>query len=99
LRLKYGAPFSETFKVRADIKVTVSYDKNGKVSEMVIEPQLDGTIIKSRYRRIKSEMLKEVIDELVPLSQRGKLILGSFLNLACLPENDCYGASEEFERV
>ena len=99
LRQKYGAPISETFKVRPDIRVTVSYDKKGKVSEMVVEPQLDGTIIKSRYRRIKSEMLKEVIDELVPLSQRGKLILGSFLNLACLPENDCYGASEEFERV
>ncbi len=99
LRQKYGMPISETFKVRPDIRVTVSYDKKGKVSEMLIEPALDGTIIKSRYRRIKSELLKEIIDELVPPNQRGKLIMGSFLNLACLPENDCYGASEEYERV
>jgi hypothetical protein len=99
LRRKYGLPISETFKVRPDVKVIVSYDRNGKASEMVIEPQLDATIIKSRYRRIKSKMLKEIIDELVPPDQRGKLLMGSFLNLACLPENDCYGASEEYERV
>ncbi len=79
--------------------MTVSYDKDGKVSEMVIEPQLDATIIKSRHRRIKSQMLKEIIDELAPPSQRGKLLMGSFLNLTCLPENDCFGASEDYERV
>lgn len=99
LRLKYGAPISETFRVRPDIIVTVSYDKNSKVSEMVIEPQPDATIIKSRHNRIKSQMLQEIIDELVPPEKRGKFVMGTILNITCLPENDCSGASEEYERV
>jgi len=99
LRQKYGTPISETFKVRPDIIVTVRYEENGKVSEMVIEPQPDATIIKSRHKRIKSQMLQEVIDELVPPETRGKFVIGTGLNITCLPENDCFGAEEEYERV
>jgi hypothetical protein len=99
LRQRYGPPASETFKVRPEIIVTVIYDEAGKVSEMVIEPQLDTTLIKSQYKRIKSQMLKEIIDELVPPKVRGKFVMGTFLNMTCLPENDCQGASDEYENV
>jgi hypothetical protein len=96
---RYGAPTSETFKVRPDIIVTVTYDATGKASEMVIEPPPDSTLIKSNYKRIKSQMLKEIIDELVPPKVRGKFLRGTFLNFTCLPENDCEGASDEYENV
>ena len=40
-----------------------------------------------------------VIDELVPLSVRGKYVVAGFINMACLPANDCVGASRTYERV
>jgi hypothetical protein len=42
---------------------------------------------------------KTVIDKLVPKSKRGKFIIGTFLNVTCLPEDDCAGTSERYENV
>lgn len=99
LRQKYGAPVSETFKVRPDVVVTVAHAKTGEICEMLIAPQLPSTPIKSNGAVLKSKVLDEIIDELVPASQRGKLRMGSFLNLTCLPNNDCAGTGEDYERV
>lgn len=99
LRQKYGAPISETFKVRPNTIVTVTHAKTGEVCEMFIAPQLPSTPIKSTGAVLKSKGLNEVIEELVPASQRGKLLMGSFLNLTCLPNNDCAGTGEDYERV
>jgi hypothetical protein len=40
-----------------------------------------------------------VIDELVPLSVRGKYVVAGFINMACLPANDCAGGSRTYEKV
>ncbi len=99
LRQKYGATVSETFKVRPSIVVTVTHAKTGEVCEMLIAPQLPSTPIKSNGTVLKSKVLNEIIDELVPANQRGKFLMGSFLNLTCLPDNDCAGTGEDYERV
>ena len=99
LRQTYGAPVSESFKVRPEIVVTSTYDNAGNIAEMTIEPQSDVGLIKSRYRRIKSQALKEIIDELAPPKVRGKFIKGTFVDMICLPENDCFGISDEYENV
>ena len=98
LRQKYGAPLSETFKVRPGIVVTVTRAKTGEICEMLITPQLPVTPIKSSGAFLKSKTLDEVVNELVPRDQRGKFLMGSFLNLTCLPENDCGGTGEDYER-
>jgi hypothetical protein len=36
---------------------------------------------------------------MVPRTIRGKHLIGRFVNAACLPENDCYGTSDSYERV
>jgi hypothetical protein len=99
LRQKYGTPISETFKVRPEVIVTVSHAKTGEICEMLIAPQLPSTPIKSSGALLKSKLVNEIIDELVPARQRGKLRMGSFLNLMCLPDNDCAGTGEDYERV
>jgi len=40
-----------------------------------------------------------LIDELVPTSVRGRGLLGGFANIACLPQNDCYGSFESYEKL
>jgi hypothetical protein len=99
LSQKYGGPLSQTFKVRPGIVVTVTHAKTGEICEMLITPQLPTSSIKSSGAVLKSKELDEVVEELVPKDQRGKFLMGSFLNLTCLPDNDCGGMEEDYERV
>jgi len=105
LRQKYGQPTSdiyngqpvEIYKVRPDIKVTVRYTKQGDACSMFIAPLAETT--NGKQSLLLSEPLDEVIDELVPKDQRGKYLMGTFLNIICLPNNDCSGTEEDYQRV
>ena len=99
LRQRYGAPASETFLVRQGIVVTVTYAENGKPSELLIEPQRPATPIKSSTARLSLEVLNEIIDELVPLKERGKPLFAGFVNARCLPNDDCWGTQTSYEKV
>ena len=98
LKKTYGEPISETFLLRPGITVTASHNSNGRITEMVIAP-LVTDLIKSKGNGLKRDALKQLIDELVPLSERGNPQIGGFLNIACLPENDCYGSYDSYEKL
>jgi len=70
----------------------------GQITEYVIAP-LVADLIKSKGNGLTREVLKMLIDELVPLSARGTPQIGGFLNIACLPENDCYGSYDSYEKL
>lgn len=99
LKGKYGAASSETFTVRTGIGVRVRSGPNGRLAEMLIFPMRADSLIQSRSMTFSYETAKNVLDELLPLSKRGKFVIGGFLNVFCLPENDCAGSSEEYENV
>jgi hypothetical protein len=40
-----------------------------------------------------------VLCEIVPTNERGNYKMGTFLNIICLPDNDCAGVSEDYERL
>jgi len=40
-----------------------------------------------------------VLNEIAPKSARGNYKGGTFLNLRCLPDDDCAGVSEDYERL
>jgi hypothetical protein len=98
LRRKYGEPVSETFGVRPGVRVTATFGANGRVFEFLITPEYP-TSIKSRNTTLSLNSVKAIIDELVPLSARGKPLMAGILNMECLPENDCYGSSNSYEKV
>jgi hypothetical protein len=98
LKKKYGEPISETFMVRPGIAVTASHDSTGKISELVIAP-LVTDLIKSKGNGLTDDVLKKLIDELVPVSARGTPQIGGFLNISCLPANDCYGSYDSYEKL
>jgi hypothetical protein len=99
LHKRYGSPISETFAARPGVFVTTSFAESGEVCEMIIHAQpltesLDFPITKI----MESRVVKEIIDDLVPMSQRGQPLGGEFLNIVCLPLNNCFGVSESYER-
>jgi hypothetical protein len=98
LRRKFGTPIAETFIVRPGIVVTARYNQSGRIRELLIAPEMTD-LIKSKNKTLSHDVLREIIDELVPAKERGKPGISGFLNLACLPENDCAGSSEDYENL
>ena len=98
LRAKFGDRTSETFTVLPGIGVTASYGPGGQLTELVIAPQISDSI-KSRNTTLPRDTVDRLLTELVPPSRRGKLIMSSFVHLHCLPELDCVGASESYEKL
>jgi hypothetical protein len=98
LKKKYGEAIAETYLIRPGILVTASYDSSDQISELVIAPQL-AELIKSQSRGLDRKTLNEVINELVPTSERGRGLYCGFFNIGCMPRNDCYGSYMEYERL
>ncbi len=66
---------------------------------MLIFPMRADSLIQSRSMTFSYESAKNVLDELLSVSKRGKFVIGGFVNAFCLPENDCRGSSEDYENV
>ena len=50
-------------------------------------------------KTLSPDTLKEIIEELVPSSGRGKFLMGTFENIHCLPLDDGVGTSESYEKL
>ncbi len=102
LRERYGQPISETYLVRPGITVSASYGKSGDVCELLISPQKASSLIKSANESpttIDFHEMTEIIDELVPVTERGKGVGSGMLNLRCLPADDCAGSMGHWEKL
>jgi hypothetical protein len=99
LKSKYGPAVSETFSVRPSIGVKVRTNSQGAVAEMLISPMSTDSLIESRSMTFSYETAKSLVDELLPHSSRGKFLIAAFVDAVCLPENDCWGSSEDYENV
>lgn len=98
LRLKFGAPVAETFVVRPGVGATAAYSEDGRIKELVISPQTN-SMIKSRNMILDRSLVMGIIDTLVPPAKRGKLVMGTFINMTCLPEVDCAGSEEAYQNL
>jgi hypothetical protein len=102
LRERYGQPISETYLVRPGIAVSAIYGESGDVCELLISPQKSSSLMKSANltpATIDFNQMTEIIDELVPVSERGKGKGTSMLNLRCLPADDCAGSEGSWEKL
>ena len=49
---------------------------------------------------LDERVLKNIEDELVPINERGEFKMGTLMGLfTCLPDNDCTGGVEDWEKV
>ena len=101
LKTNYGNAVSETFIVRPGIGVTATYSSTGRIVELLISRQ-NTNLIKSRFGKgnaLSNDILEMIVNELVPMPKRGKYLIGTFLNIDCLPTVDCVGSKEDYERL
>ncbi|MFZ0521069.1 MAG: hypothetical protein WAL95_08605 [Candidatus Acidiferrales bacterium] len=100
LRQRYGKPLSEIFLVRPGVAVSATYGPSGETCSLKIEP-IDsvGTTVKPKSPIIEEQLLQEINEELVPEKERGEYIMGTFLNIICLPDDDCAGVQEDWGQL
>lgn len=101
LRQRYGNPISETYLVRPGIVVSATYGPSGSACELVIAPKEPDVVLRKwpGIGEIDYPLLEQIEDETVARTERGRYIMGTFLNIICLPENDCAGSHEDWENV
>jgi hypothetical protein len=88
----YGDAIGEVYRTSNHLTVTAYFDDRGLVCREHIESE-------SRGRRMTDKEVNAVLDEIAPKSERGNFKGGMFLNLRCLPDDDCAGVSEDYERL
>jgi hypothetical protein len=98
LKKKYGEAIAETYLIRPGIIVTASSNSSDEVTELLIAPQLTG-LIKSKSSGLSLETLNELIDEMIPMTERGRGLFGGGFNIGCMPRNDCSGSYMDYEKV
>ena len=98
MRQRYGSPVSETYLIKPGVVASATFGASGHVCELVVSPE-NRDAVKSGNRKFKPEELTQVIDELVPLNERGEPIGGGFFNARCLPDDDCAGTISDSEKV
>jgi hypothetical protein len=99
LKRAYGEPIAETFAVGPDIQVTVRY-AGGVVTELIVAPRTNGAeIVRRRGDGLSREAVDAVINELAPIAVRGKYVIGEFIDMDCIPADDCYGTRLNYERL
>jgi hypothetical protein len=94
-----AAPVSESYLVRPGILATINYSKDGAPCTATVAAQTDLKFTKDNLTRIDNALMRSIVDELVPKSQRGKLVNSGFLNLTCVNCDSFYGSREDYEQV
>ncbi len=96
---KDGKLAEETFKYESKFLVTVTYSDSGKAASLKILPENSQLLDIRTDPVVKQEELKSVLDKIVPPDEKGKYVCGTFLNVICLPTNDCAGVRWDYEKV
>ena len=92
LRQHYGHAVGEVYRTSNHLTITAYFDEHGNICREHIESE-------NRGRRMTDKEVNTVLDEIAPKDERGKYKMGTFLNIICLPDDDCAGVSEDYERL
>jgi len=95
LKIKYGPPF-KAYEIRPGIMMTVKFGQSGQASELRIERHVATESTIYIDSNIPSYVVKEIVDELVPESERGPK--GKYFGLTLLIGGGAT-TSEDYENV
>ena len=83
LTARYGDPDVERFRVRPGITLMGRYAEDRTVCEMLIEPIRSIIPHDEPAKYMRPEVMTEIIDEVLPEADRGKLLLGVVTKSGC----------------
>lgn len=90
VRKNYGTLVSESYEVRPNVLLTVTYGKVGQICQMNFKPNLTD----SNFPEATSESLTKIVDEVVPLGERGRNIINGFLSGVSV-----YGTTQDYDKL
>ena len=79
----YGTPTREELSVRQGMSVTVKYGRDLQACEIRIHPSNSSLLMKEPETLMVPELVTEVIDELAPVTERGKGGLKTLSSAGC----------------
>jgi hypothetical protein len=94
LAARYGDPDVERFRVRPGATLMARYAGDRTACEMVIEPMRSIVPHDQPAKYMRPEVMTEIIDEVLPEADRGKLLLGVVTKAGC---NDL--ETDDYENV
>jgi hypothetical protein len=80
---RYGEPDRERFSTRPGISLTVGYGSDHLACNALIEPPQPLTYTEERVPLMSSDGVSEVLEEVAPITMRGKEINASVLVSGC----------------
>jgi hypothetical protein len=96
LRERYGQPVAEVYRIRPGVVVVARNGPSGLICSMEIRPESLG-FFNTGINKLNSKKMTEIIDEVMPVSERGKYVIGEFED--CLPDIDCGGSTGVWEKL
>jgi hypothetical protein len=83
LHTQYGDPDAERFIVRPGITLMVAYDTDHSACQMVVEPTRSISPRDKSAKYMRPEVVTEILDEVLPEADRGKLLLDTITKSGC----------------
>ena len=99
LGAKYGRPTSETYDSGKGVMLTVTFDDKGATCSVLIDRRGRSGGAPSSAETLSQADANRILDDLAPRNSRGKYIMGTFLDMVCMPDNNCFGSSAEYENL
>jgi MarR family len=83
LHTRYGVPVAQRFEVRPRITLMVAYGMDQAACQMVVEPTHSIIPRDEPAKYTRPEVVDEIIDEVLPDADRGKLLFGIVTKSGC----------------
>ncbi len=92
LKQHYGEAIGEVYRTSNGLTVTAYFDSQGNICKEHIQSE-------NRGKRMTDDDVNPVLDDIAPKTSRGTYKIGTFLDVICLPDNDCAGVSEDYQKL
>jgi len=99
IELKEGKVITETYRYDSKFRITIAYSKSQIAESLQIAPEASELRDVQTDPVVKQDELQSALDRIVSPEEKGKYICGTFLNVICLPTNDCAGVRWDYEKV
>jgi len=98
--IKKGALVTrERFELDGELTVIIDYRDSGSPDKLRILPRGSKLLDVHSDPTVSLDTFRGLLHLLVQKGDRGKSVMLSFINIICLPKNDCAGVSETFENL
>jgi len=83
LHVRYGDPVSQRFKIRREVTLTVAYGQDQSACQISVGPKRSIIPRDEPTRYLRSEVVSDIVNEVLPDANRGDLLLRTVTKSGC----------------